>query len=167
MTIQIINGDILDATEDIIAHQVNGIGVMGAGVAKQIKKKYPLVYRDYARFSRLKSAPKELLGTNLMLTTDGSDIHDFTNANPDTKIISNLFGQAYISKQKPQTDIVALEKALDDLFNFARLHKLSIALPFGIGCGLGCGLGGGNWVEVLKMIKSVADDYPVSLYKFS
>jgi nicotinamidase-related amidase len=30
-----------------IAHQVNLMGVMGAGLAKQIKQKYPTVYAQY------------------------------------------------------------------------------------------------------------------------
>ena len=32
-------GNLLESTEDFIAHQVNCKGVMGAGVAKQIKNK--------------------------------------------------------------------------------------------------------------------------------
>ena len=34
--IKTVVGDILDATEDIICHQVNCRGVMGAGVAKTL-----------------------------------------------------------------------------------------------------------------------------------
>lgn len=36
--IKIIQGDLLEAKENIIAHQVNCKGVMGSGVAKQIKQ---------------------------------------------------------------------------------------------------------------------------------
>ncbi|WP_411668007.1 hypothetical protein [Bacillus subtilis] len=38
--IKIIQGDLLEAKENIIAHQVNCKGVMGSGIALQIKKKY-------------------------------------------------------------------------------------------------------------------------------
>lgn len=37
--IKTIEGNILDAEEDIICHQVNCKGVMGAGLAKQSKSK--------------------------------------------------------------------------------------------------------------------------------
>lgn len=47
--IKTVEGNILDAEEDIICHQVNCKGVMGAGLAKQIKSKYPNVYKDYKR----------------------------------------------------------------------------------------------------------------------
>lgn len=43
MTIEIIEGNILDYKEDIIVQQVNCRGVMGSGLAKQIMNKYPSV----------------------------------------------------------------------------------------------------------------------------
>ena len=38
--IKIVKSNILDATEDIICHQTNCFGIMGSGLAKQIKEKY-------------------------------------------------------------------------------------------------------------------------------
>ena len=40
-------GNLLDAQTDVIAHQVNCQGVMGSGVAKQIKEKWPDVFKQY------------------------------------------------------------------------------------------------------------------------
>ena len=37
--IKFFNGDLLKSGCDIICHQVNEYGVMGAGIAKQIKEK--------------------------------------------------------------------------------------------------------------------------------
>lgn len=37
----VLEGNLLDAPFQFIAHQVNCRGVMGAGLAKQIKQKYP------------------------------------------------------------------------------------------------------------------------------
>lgn len=42
-----VDGNILETSEDIICHQVNCKGVMGAGLAKQIKSKYLNVYKEY------------------------------------------------------------------------------------------------------------------------
>lgn len=44
---QIVHGNLLDIESGIIAHQVNCKGVMGAGLAKQIRLKYPIVYQAY------------------------------------------------------------------------------------------------------------------------
>lgn len=40
MTVKIVNGDLLDASEDIFGHQVNCQGVMGSGVALALRRKY-------------------------------------------------------------------------------------------------------------------------------
>lgn len=36
-----IKGDIFQSSADVILHQVNCQGVMGSGVAKQVREKYP------------------------------------------------------------------------------------------------------------------------------
>ena len=51
--INIVKGNILNATEDIICQQVNCKGVMGAGLAKQIKEKYPEVFESYSEFYKI------------------------------------------------------------------------------------------------------------------
>lgn len=43
MSLCYYNGDILKSKADIICQQVNCKGAMGAGLAKQIKEKYPKV----------------------------------------------------------------------------------------------------------------------------
>ena len=48
--IKFYNGDLLDSTAGIIAHQVNARGVMGSGVALAIKTKYPEVFKSYREF---------------------------------------------------------------------------------------------------------------------
>ena len=58
--IKIVKGNLLDATEDIIAHQVNCMGVMGSGLAKQIRNKYPEVYANYKDY--LKNYKGKILG---------------------------------------------------------------------------------------------------------
>ena len=41
------NGNLLESGCDIICHQVNCQKVMGSGIAKQIREKWPIVYYDY------------------------------------------------------------------------------------------------------------------------
>ena len=47
-----MNGDLLVAQEelnlDIICHQVNCQGKMNSGIAKQIREKWPVVYKKYS-----------------------------------------------------------------------------------------------------------------------
>lgn len=43
------SGDLLNVKTGVIAHGCNAQGVMGSGVAKQIKAKYPQAYLDYLK----------------------------------------------------------------------------------------------------------------------
>ncbi|MCC2248905.1 macro domain-containing protein [Virgibacillus sp. AGTR] len=162
MPITIKNGTILHADEHIIAHQVNGLGVMGGGVARQIKQAYPGVFRRYKTFVDNHSSPEELLGRNLMIVTDGKPVYQY-DPSDGAKIISNLFGQARISTSQKQTSEEALKKALEHLVEFAKMDNLSVAMPYGIGCGLG----GGNWNEIRVIIEDVFGNYPVTLYRYT
>ena len=46
--VQIIDGNLLDFPNDIkfIAHSCNTRNIMGAGIAKQIKDRYPMAYES-------------------------------------------------------------------------------------------------------------------------
>lgn len=59
--IKIREGNLFDSNADIIAHQVNCQGIMGSGVARQIKKKYPEVFNMYEDMC-MSNASKNLLG---------------------------------------------------------------------------------------------------------
>ena len=61
MSVSIIQGDVLKTSAKYICHQVNTFGVMGAGVALQIKKNYPHVYLEYNKFCSYHT-PEELYG---------------------------------------------------------------------------------------------------------
>jgi O-acetyl-ADP-ribose deacetylase (regulator of RNase III) len=162
--IKIVEGDILQAAEDIIGHQVNCKGVMGAGLAKQIKNKYPNVYEEYVHlikwakeeYKRGHSKTDRLLSACQFVDT------------PDNKTIANIFGQEGYGRGSIQTDYVALKKSLwsikETVTNpYNTLHNKTVALPYGIGCGLA----GGDWNIVHSIIAEVFSDYEVTLYKFN
>jgi len=97
--IKIVDGDILQASENIIAHQVNCLSVMGGGIARQIKSKYPKVFKDYQIYLTNTKFPIQALG----------DCH-FVKVS-DNKYVANLFGQYKYGTDKQQTDYKALEEA--------------------------------------------------------
>jgi hypothetical protein len=51
-----IEGDLLDIEEGLICHQVNTCGVFNAGLAKQIRIKYPIVFGCYSKRCELPTA---------------------------------------------------------------------------------------------------------------
>lgn len=136
-----VKGDLLQANEAFVAHQVNCRGVMGAGVAKQIKNKL-LSENEFVKYKNMcntKSA-QELLGTILM--------HSVNNG---SQKVVDLFAEDEPTGRKLDTDYEALYKSLKTLKSLAASNRYSghsIAIP-GY---LGCGLAGGDWEYVFERI---------------
>lgn len=133
-------GDILKSGANVICHQVNCQGVMGSGLAKQIKDQYPEVYKNY-RVHCDTHTTQQLMGTMFPFTV---------NCYSDSQItICNLFGQNYFGRDKIQTDYQALKNSLEDVR--CVYYDDIIAIPYKIGCGLA----GGSWNIVERMIKNI------------
>lgn len=146
MEILQINGNILDATTDVIAHQVNCQGVMGAGLAKQIRDKWPNVFTHYKDYCNRNTdewgSIKDLLGS--------CQIIEF----PD-KYIANLFGQDKYGRDKRYTNYDAIYTALNNLAVQMMDNGIeSVAFPYG----MSCGLAGGDWRIIMTMIECVFEN---------
>ncbi len=118
----------------IIAHQVNCMGKMGAGFAKQVKEAFPECFLEYETLC--KNNRKKLLGTYSIYKIN------------DKLAIANLFGQYKYGKKEngPYTDYTALENAVVTLRN--NYPSATIIVPDHIGCGLA----GGDWDIVFPML---------------
>ncbi len=150
----IISGNILSniSTDEaiIICHQVNCKGAMGAGLAKQIRSKWPSVYETYKRFCLKPLVQSSLLGNCQLVNAEGS------------VWVANLFGQDGFGTDKVQTDYTALKSAL--LVLYGEIYKKNLtAATIRIPYNMGCGLAGGNWDVVEKIIKDVFDDSSVNV----
>lgn len=131
----VIHKDILTITKGIIAHQCNTKGVMGAGLAKDIRSKYPFVYMQYR---------EAYLANNLPL---GST--QFIQVSPSL-YIANLIAQDGYGRDKQYTNYEALAQCLKDLHQRSIDWKLCVYIPYG----LGCGLAGGDWNIVSKLVET-------------
>lgn len=147
--IKTVIGDIRDAAEDIICHQVNCQGVMGAGVAKAISTHWPEVKKSYLRYCRRFSSPYDLLGKVQPV-----------EVSPD-KTVLNIFGQLNCGNNRflRYTDYTALTQAFDEIRN--KYAGKSLAFPYGFGCGLA----NGDWAIVEKMLHTYFDNMDVTIYK--
>jgi len=130
---EIIQCDILCISHGLIGHQCNTKGVMGAGLALQIKKKYPHVYSSYQ--SACQSNAFKLGSIQAIQIT------------PELYIV-NLGAQESYGRNKTYTSYEALTTCLKKLYDFSKKIDLPIYLPYG----LGCGLAGGNWSIVKELI---------------
>ena len=156
-----VNGNLLTYPGlQVIGHQTNCLGVMGGGIAKQIKEKYPLVYHNYYKLCRARKG-KNLLGTVQFLKTDD-----------DKQYVANMFGEysfcesvaPYEDGGRPRhTDYDALKECLERLHTWMVMKDIETG---GIPYKLGCGLAGGDWDGVVyPMIKKeFEEDEDITLY---
>ncbi len=159
--LKIIEGNLFDSSARIIAHQVNCQGVMGSGVAKQIKDKYPNVFKEYAALCHSAESSEDLLGRSYLVHSDGSQIkfgEDYEGI-----YVANLFGQdKYGYDGKQYTDVDALGAAFVDLHIQAAILGIdTIAMPYKIGC---C-RGGADWPRVYMILESIFKNIDVELWK--
>lgn len=147
-----VKGDLLQATENIIGHQVNCQGVMGAGLALKIRSKHPIVFERYKQLVNKYNNNKEILLGNTQIIKIN-----------ENKYVANLFGQFNYGRNQRHTNYNSLYQALETLKKKAKKHNLTVALPYG----LGCGLAGGDWNIVWVLINKAFEDYEVTIYKIN
>jgi len=134
--IQTINGDITKTTKGIVCHQVNCMGKMGAGVALQIRKTWPIVYDEYI---------KEFKLNNLQLGKI------FITQISEQLFIANLCAQHYYGKTAKHTNYDAVYNCLN-LLNYQMIRyniNLDVYFPYK----MGCNLAGGNWNIIETIIR--------------
>ena len=149
--IKVVKGNLLDATEHIIAHQVNCQRTMNSGVAKAIKEKYPYVFEKY-----IKRNPQ--LG-----------LVDFIYADPDNgnQFIANMYAQdTYGYDGKQYTDYDAFRQCCEQIVKECRLSKhmkkeLNVAMPYKIASDRG----GADWDKIMDILLEEFTDVNLTLYK--
>lgn len=152
----IVSGDIVNAKEQIIIHQVNCQNKMGSGVAKALYEKYPEVKTQYHSFcddwEKQGGAKETLLGQVCVVDTR------------DGKTVINCYSQLdYGYDGKQYTDYDAIRECFSRIVSLLRINDLTdvnIAIPYMYGCGLG----GGDWEKVSRIIEYFFGDHAV-IYK--
>lgn len=147
--IQEYKGNLLESHCNIIMHQCNTMRTMGAGIAKQIKNKYPEAYKADCQFM-MAQPPQQKLG-------------QFSWAQAaDGRFIVNLYGQLRYGREKQHTDYVALQSALQQSFHWVKNNFTNPIV--GLPKGMGCNNAGGDWETVYDIIETVAKMYQIQVH---
>jgi O-acetyl-ADP-ribose deacetylase (regulator of RNase III) len=147
--IEYVNGNFFDHDADIRINTVNCVGVMGAGVALQYKKKYPDMYKEYLSECQQE---KVLIGKphvwreNKMFEDKSITIINF----PTKKHWKNPSEYSYVEE-----GLKWLQQFLSDK------DSSTITLP-----ALGCGHGGLDWSRVKPMIEYYLGDLKSKILVF-
>jgi hypothetical protein len=129
-----IEGDLLAQPRGLLAHQVNLAGVMGHGLARQIRDKWPQVYAAY-------HAHDHKLGQCFLVEVQ-----------PEL-YVANLYGQLGLGIHGRKTHYGYLAQALQSLHFCGRGADLPIFIPWHMSSDLaGGGDPEGTWAVVEELI---------------
>lgn len=158
MNLTLVGGDILSTEDYFIVNPVNTLGVSGAGLAYQIKQKYPQSFKLYR--NACLSGKMSPGGVLVSPEENGKRIiHLFTKAN--WRFPSR---QEWI--EKGMYELCELLKR-DYVHNNKDMYKYSISLPL-----LGAGLGGLNSEIICDTLQRICvrklhnTNYTVHIYKY-
>jgi O-acetyl-ADP-ribose deacetylase (regulator of RNase III) len=151
-----VEGDVLDPVDTggmrIIAHCMNDVGVMGAGVALAIRNKWPVVYTHYMSWyhNYITDPPFELGQVQ------------FVNISTDITV-ANMIGQEGVvfHNGMPPIRYPAIAQCLKDLAAFASFKNATIHCPK-----FGSGLAGGRWGIIEGMIRNHVCAKHINVYVY-
>lgn len=133
-----------------VSQCVNCMGVMGRGLALNIRNKFPAVFTEYAKLCKSNElSPSKLLGV-----VQPVHVNQLTT-------YCNLFGQLGYGTNKRQVDYEALYRALEYQANIA---KKTPNMDFYFPTNMASSLAGGNWLIVKSMITALFMDLPNNVY---
>lgn len=150
-------GDALAGPEPALAHGCNAQGVMGSGIAKAIREKYPAAWRAYRTFHHLNGLP---LGVVIP-------------SNNSPHLVLNCVTQEFYGPgDKVYLDYDALRKAMAGIDRLAKashsgkpndafLKRLdAVAMPL-----IGAGLAGGDWDRIEAIVEEVSENFQPVVYR--
>lgn len=149
MDILFRHGDLLTAPEEAIIHGCNSHGVMGSGVARVLRDKYPKAYEDYRREYEENGLP---LGSVVWSQQNTHEKHLVGNAITQ-KDFGSKSGERYVSYD-------AIADVIAEVNRVARSRGLTaVAMPL-----IGAGLAQGRWPIIARIIETEATDFRPVVY---
>ena len=138
--IRYVQGDLLGSTAQTLVNPVNCRGVMGKGLAKAFKERWPEMFRQYQEACKKGEVRP---GSPLLFRDDDRQILSVPTKD-DWKMPSTY------------EMVEAGLKAIRD--HYREWGITSIAMP-----ALGCGLGGLEWSKVRPLIETHLGDLPIGI----
>ena len=144
--VTVVKGNLLNASEKIIAHQVNCQKKMNSGVAKAIREKWSDVFEKYQ-----KTEPQ--LG-----------FVDFILVDRNYRYVANMYSQdnyGYDGKQYTNYDAFrqCCKTIVETCMNMPK--KYTVAMPYKIASDRG----GADWDKIMDILLEEFTDIDLTLYK--
>jgi O-acetyl-ADP-ribose deacetylase (regulator of RNase III) len=129
---EIKSGDLFKAQTEALVNPVNTEGVMGAGLAREFRRRYPVMYQEYAQICKRR-----------MLYIGA--VHFWPTGENQPRFIVNLpTKRTWREASQPEW----IDAGLVELRTQLEIRDIwSVAIP-----ALGCGLGGLQWDRVRSLV---------------
>jgi O-acetyl-ADP-ribose deacetylase (regulator of RNase III) len=134
-------GDLLETTDPFIAHGCNSLGIMGAGLALQIARRYPWVAEKF------KKAHEWEVQFNGAQHLEMGGVYEYAQRDAPYRIL-NLITQGAFGRNGKFVSYDAVDLAFKAVG--ARIGTSPISIPR-----IGAGLGGGDWRVIEAIIESL------------
>lgn len=142
--IEIKIGDIFDSEKQTLVNTVNCVGVMGKGIAKEFKRRYPNMFEDYKKLCK-----QQEIKVGKLTIYEANDIFS-------KKKILNFPTKDHWKSPSKLTDVI---NGLDYFIsNYKTWNITSIAFP-----PLGCGNGGLEWSYVGRIMYQKLKVLPIDI----
>jgi len=150
MSVEIVNGNVVSALLNgeitTLLHVTNCQGVMGSGIAKQIKDRVPTAYKAYMKH-------KPTLGGHSWASVDGAIVNICG--------VYNLNAQEFYGYDKKRyLNYGALATCLEAVADFEDTDSV-IGIPYK----MGSDRAGGDWEIVKELIEFILDGFEIRYYK--
>lgn len=137
--------DIFDSGADIVCHSCNCQVCFGAGIALEIKNRFPEVFMDDCETIR---GDRGKLGTIRIVK--------LTTYHPTIKYCTNMYSQFSMGRDKRHVNYEALYRCLEAIRGHITNTAFKIAFPYK----LSSQNAGGSWKVVKCMLEDVFMDSP-------
>lgn len=149
-------GNVLDIPFGIVVHGCNSHGVMGSGIAKEVKARFPGAFKVYA----------DEYARRVNKGCSGLELGSLTVYAPETElIIVNAVTQQDYGREPGHVyvDYNAMYSCFVKIKNIAVEQNMPVNFPL-----IGCGLANGDWNIVSAIIEdALGPDVEKILWKFT
>lgn len=151
MKIEYVKGNLLATPHQYILHGCNAQGVMGSGVAKAIRDKYPSAFSVY-RYQY----ERGLMALGAVTYAEQDDGKTIINA-----VTQEFYGRG---SSKVYVSYTAINEALARISWWLSCRQYSESLPYVAMPKIGAGLGGGDWEIISEIIEQKAVHFQPVVY---
>lgn len=138
----ILRGNVLSVTSGIIVQGCNAQGVMGSGIAGQLRMLYPKIFNHYLAHLKRYGSPEGAMGTVDLVPIS------------ETLLIANAITQLDFGRDpnKVYVSYPAIQRAFETIAEAASWQGTHVHYPQ-----IGAGLGNGDWNVISDIIDTALD----------